>query len=119
MKYIYLLVLFCLSCSANTYIYPNDHKVQVRDGISKQEAEKVFQFVREWLAQPGKDYKTADVELKDLVSISNWDTPGMPTEEDKKCVYSANFSYGVFGRELCIGIVNGSYNVLSEATWFK
>lgn len=84
----------------------------------------VASFVASKMEVLRSEYVSVDAKFTHLASISKWRTPGMPTDEDKKCKYSANFYYGGFGNEVCIG-VNEVYDqemqlkVLGSTSWIS
>ncbi len=63
----------------------------------------VASYISSKMNELRSEYISVDAKFTHLVSISKWHTPGMQTEDDKKCKYSANFHYGGFGNQVCIG----------------
>ena len=81
-------------CTSLDYVvFPkSSHLVKIEDEISKKEGQEVISFVFN-----NHDKFKGNVPT----SISKWDTPGIPTENDLKCKYSINFG---FVASYCIGI---------------
>lgn len=125
MRAIILLVTSCLlGCSTVVVVtYEGSaHKVIIKDGVSKSEGQAVADFVVNNLGMLKSHYISVDAKHGDLASISKWSTPGMPSAEDLKCKYSANFNYGGFGNNVCIGSKsNGkeSLVILGADSWVQ
>lgn len=84
----------------------------------------VASFVASKMNELRLEYISVDASFTHLVSISKWHTPGIPTDEDKKCKYSANFYYGGFGNEVCIGLdeisdKGAQLKVLGSTSWMS
>lgn len=108
MKLLAVLIfcVFILGCSNNAVVKLGEdgHQIKVLDNLTKSEGEMVASFVASKMEVLRSEYISFDAKFTHLASISKWRTPGMPTDEDKKCKYSANFYYGSFGNEVCIGV---------------
>lgn len=119
-----LLVFGFFGCSTALTVTPagSAHKVRIEDGISKYEGQAVVDLVISNLEKIKGHYISEDAEEEHLVSISKWHTPGMPSAEDLKCEYSANFNYGVSGNNICIGPESSEkepFAILGADSWIK
>lgn len=107
MKFIATLIfcVFSLGCSNSAFIRlgENGHQIQILDNLTRSEGEMVASYISSKMNELRSEYISVDAKFTHLVSISKWHTPGMQTEDDKKCKYSANFHYGGFGNQVCIG----------------
>jgi hypothetical protein len=125
MRAIILLFTSCfLGCSTFVAVTHegSEHKVRIEDGIPKSEGQKVVDFVVSNMEMLKGHKISVDAKYENLVSISKWSTPGMPSAEDLKCKYSANFYYGGFGNNVCIGSKSNdkeSLVILGSCSWIQ
>jgi hypothetical protein len=125
MRAILLLLIFgLLGCSTVLAVIHTGsvHKVRIEDGITKYEGQAVVDLVISNLEKIRGYYISVDAKEEHLVSISKWHTPGVLSVEDLKCKYSANFNYGVFGNNVCIGsesVDKQSLVILGATSWIK
>lgn len=120
----FIFGVFILGCSNSAVIRHggNGHRIKILDDLTKSEGKMVASFVASNMNELRSEYISIDAKFTHLVSISRWHTPGMPTDEDRRCKYSANFYYGGFGNEVCIGAddISGEgipLKVLGSTSW--
>ncbi|WP_045856759.1 hypothetical protein [Teredinibacter purpureus] len=102
----FIFGVLIIGCSNNSVVTlgGNGHRIKILDDLSKSEGEMVASFVTSKMEVLRSEYISVDAKVTDLYSISKWHTPGMQSDEEKKCKYSANFYYGGFGNAVCIGV---------------
>lgn len=122
----FILCVFIIGCSNGAVIRheENGPRIKILDDLTESEGKMVASFVASKMNELRSEYISVDAKFTHLVSISKWHTPGMPTDEDKKCKYSANFYYGGFGNTVCIGVdeISGQgiqLKVLGSTSWIS